>query len=293
MNFKFKGTGVAMVTPFLKNGEIDYKSLSNLINFLITEGVDYILLMGTTSESVCLTKKEKNEVVEFAKKEINGCVPIMLGLGGNNTSELLNSIEDTDFSGIDGILSVAPYYNKPNQTGLYEHFARISEKCPVNIVLYNVPGRTSVSITPETTVKLAKDFDNIVAVKEASGSIENMMQIIKNKPDNFYVLSGDDALALPLISVGGYGVISVAANAFPKEWAQMIRLGLEGSFDKALPIHYKYLNSIGLMFAEGNPTGVKAFMEQLGLLENKLRLPLVNASESLYKRISEEIKILR
>ncbi len=289
MEFKFKGTGVAMITPFLSNGDIDYKSLGLLIDFLIDSGLDYILVMGTTAESACLSANEKLEILEFSKKKINGRVPLMYGVGYNNTSIAIETIRNTDFKGIDGILCVTPYYNKPNQTGLYRHYAEISAVSPVDIVLYNVPGRTGVSLTPETTLKLANDFKNIVATKEASGNIDNMMKIIKDKPDGFHLLSGDDGVALPLISVGCQGVISVAANAFPAEWSEMIRLGLAGKFTEASKIHYKYLDSIDLMFAEGNPVGVKSFMTQLGLIENHLRLPLVPASDNLTEKIKTEL----
>ncbi len=293
MDFRFRGTGVAMVTPFLSSGEIDYKSLSNLINYLIDGKVEYILVMGTTSESACLSVEEKQMVLDFAKKEINSRVPLMYGVGNNNTLAALETIKNTDFTGVDGILSVTPYYNKPNQTGLYKHFAKIAEASPVPVVLYNVPGRTSVSLSPETTIKLAEDFKNIVGIKEASGDMNGIMKIIKNKPDDFYVISGDDALTLPLIAVGGEGVISVAANAFPQQLSEMVRMGLKGDFEKAKNIHYKFLDSIELMFAEGNPTGVKAFMNQLGLIGNYLRLPLVPASDNLMERIKNEIKIVR
>jgi len=289
MEFKFKGTGVAMITPFLSNGEIDYKSLGLLIDFLIDSGLEYILVMGTTAESACLSTEEKLEILEFSKKRIGGKVPLMYGIGYNNTSVSIETIKSTDFSGIDGILCVTPYYNKPNQTGLYRHYAEIAEASPVDIILYNVPGRTGVSLSPDTTLKLANDFKNIVATKEASGNLDNMMQIIKDKPEGFHLLSGDDGVALPLLSVGCQGVISVLANAFPAEWSEMIRLGLSGKFAQASKIHYKYLDSIGLMFEEGNPVGVKAFMTHLGLIENHLRLPLVQASEGLTEKIRKEL----
>ncbi len=283
----FTGTGVAMITPFDQNYNIDLTSLKKTINFIIENKVDYILLMGTTSEASCLTDAEKKQVVETAMKEINGRVPVMYGLGGNNTAEVLSKIKSTDFHGIDGILTVSPYYNKPNQEGLYRHFAEIAKACPIPVILYNVPGRTSVNITPETTLRLAHDFDNIVATKEASGSMDGIMKIIKDKPKDFTVISGDDGLTVPLISVGAEGVISVAANAFPKECSDMVRYAMSGDFQNASKIHYKLLDAVNLMFAEGNPTGVKAIMSELGIIENNLRLPLVSASNELLAKIKQ------
>lgn len=285
-----KGTGVAMVTPFDEYNRVDFKSLSKLINYLIDNGVDYILAMGTTAESACLSEDEKNKILEFTKIEIAGRVPIMYGIGGNNTAEVVEKIKSTDFSQVGGILSVAPYYNKPNQEGLYRHFAEISLASPVPVILYNVPGRTSVNILPETTLRLANGFENIVAIKEASGSMENIMQIIKNKPKDFTVISGDDALTVPLISVGVEGVISVVANAFPRECSDMVNFAIKGEFCRASEIHYKLLDSINLMFAEGNPVGVKAFLTELGIIKNYLRLPLVEATNVLIAKIQNEIK---
>lgn len=288
MKTNFSGTGVAMVTPFDKNNKVDYYSLSKLINYQVDNGIDYILLMGTTSEAACLTETEKKEVIDFSKKEIAGRIPVMLGLGGNNTAEVISKIKSTDFTGIDGILSVSPYYNKPNQEGLYRHFAEIAKTCPIPVVLYNVPGRTSVNILPHTTLRLAYDFQNIIATKEASGSMDNIMQIIKNKPEGFNVISGDDAISVPLISVGAAGVISVAANAYPKECSDMIKLAMNGNFKEASKIHYRLLDAIELMFAEGNPTGIKAFMSENDIIQNYLRLPLVQSSSNLLEKIKKE-----
>jgi 4-hydroxy-tetrahydrodipicolinate synthase len=286
---KFTGTGVAMITPFLTTGEVDYKSLSKIINHLISNNIDYILINGTTSESACLTSKERNEILNFSIKEINGRVPIMYGLGGNNTQAVINMFDEMDFSNIDGILCVSPYYNKPNQNGLYEHFAAIAKKSPVDIVLYNVPGRTGVNISLPTILNLVKDFKNITGIKEASGNMDFIMSLLKNKPDNFEVLSGDDALTMPMIALGAKGIISVLANAFPKDWSNMTNLSLQGNFKEALKIHNKYLDTINNMFAEGNPCGVKTYMYELGLIDNNLRLPLVKASENLYKIIKKDI----
>jgi 4-hydroxy-tetrahydrodipicolinate synthase len=285
----FTGTGVAMITPFSVDGIIDYVALRKHINFLINGGVDYIVVMGTTAESACLSQTEKTQILEFSKKEIAGRVPIMYGLGGNYTADVLEKIKTTDFSGVDGILTVAPYYNKPNQEGLYQHFAAIAKASPVPVILYNVPSRSGVSILPETTLRLAREFKNIVAVKEASGSMEAIMQIVKNKPADFTVISGDDGLTVPLISVGVEGVISVAANAFPKEWSDMVNFAMNGDFVSAAKIHYKLLDSVGLMFAEGSPTGVKYFLSEFGIIENYLRLPMIAESENLKGKIKAEI----
>lgn len=285
----FTGTGVAMVTPFKEDKSIDFNAFAKLINFQIDGGVDYLLVMGTTAESACLSQEEKNQVLEFAVKEIAGRVPIMYGLGSNNTSEVVEKVKTANLTGVDGILTVAPYYNKPNQEGLYQHFAAIAIASPLPIILYNVPGRTSVNISPEIVLRLANDFENIVAIKEACGSVEQIMNLIKDKPVDFTVISGDDALTLPLISVGVEGVISVLANAFPKEWSDMVRLAMNGEFEAANKIHYKLLYSVDLMFAEGNPAGVKYYLKEFGILEDNVRLPLVQASDYLKKEINADI----
>ena len=289
MKTNFIGTGVAMVTPFTEDKQIDFPAFAKLINDLIAGGVDYLLVMGTTAESATISEEEKQEILEFAKKEIDSRVPIMYGIGGNNTLDVINRIKSTNLDAVDGILCVAPYYNKPNQEGLYQHFAAIANICPIQLILYNVPGRTSVNILPETVIRLAKEFENITAIKEASGSIEQMMQIIQKKPVDFTVISGDDGLTLPLIAVGGEGVISVAANAFPKEMAQLVKLALNKDFENAKTIHYKLLDSISNMFAEGNPCGVKEYMAQQGRIKNKLRLPMVQASQKLSEKIKNDL----
>jgi 4-hydroxy-tetrahydrodipicolinate synthase len=289
MKTNFIGTGVAMVTPFTEDKQIDFPAFAKLINDLIAGGVDYLLVMGTTAESATISEEEKQEILEFAKKEIDSRVPIMYGIGGNNTLDVINRIKSTNLDAVDGILCVAPYYNKPNQEGLYQHFAAIANICPIQLILYNVPGRTSVNILPETVIRLAKEFENITAIKEASGSIEQMMQIIQKKPVDFTVISGDDGLTLPLIAVGGEGVISVAANAFPKEMAQLVKLALNKDFENAKTIHYKLLDSISNMFAEGNPCGVKEYMAQQGRIKNKLRLPMVPASQKLSEKIKNDL----
>jgi len=287
----FAGTGVAMVTPFDNDNRIDFASLSKVIKNLIDNGVDYLVLMGTTGEYPCVSEQEKIAVLEFTRKEVAGRIPIVYGIGGNNTSLVLEKIRTFDFSGIDAILSVTPSYNKPTQEGLYRHFSEIAAISPVPVILYNVPGRTSVNMLPKTTLRLAKEFKNIIGIKEASGNIESSMEIIKNKPEGFIVISGEDSLNLPLISIGAEGVISVVGNAFPKECSDLVSYAIKGEFNKALPIHYKLLDATHLMFEEGNPTGVKAFMSELGMIKNNLRLPLVPASEILMNKIKEEIKI--
>jgi 4-hydroxy-tetrahydrodipicolinate synthase len=290
MKNRFTGTGVAMVTPFDDNNQIDYTSLKKLIAYLIDNDVDYLVVMGTTAEYPCISEAEKAEILDFTKKEINGRIPIVYAIGGNNTTEVIRKISSMDYTGISGILSVTPAYNKPNQEGLYKHFSEISRVSPLPIILYNVPGRTSVNMLPKTILRLAHDFENIIAVKEASGNMENVMEIVKNKPVDFTVISGEDALNLPLISIGVEGVISVVGNAFPKECSEMVKLAINGDFINALPIHYKLLEAAHLMFEEGNPTGVKAFLSELGIIKNNLRLPLIPASKPLTEKIKNETK---
>lgn len=282
----FSGTGVALVTPFRKQETVDFTSLETLINRIIDGGVDYVVALGTTSEAATMTDRERSAVQEFIVETVGGRVPIMLGVGGNNTQSVVDSLNHISFDGVSGILSVAPYYNKPNQRGLMQHFRQIAEASPVPVVVYNVPGRTGVNIAAETTLQLAQEYSNIVAIKEASGNIAQVMEIIRNKPENFKVLSGDDALTLPMIALGAQGVISVAANALPKEMSNMVRFAMKGDLKKALPLHYKMLPLMNAMFEEGNPTGVKALLEIEGVITNHLRLPLVKATKPLYNKIS-------
>jgi 4-hydroxy-tetrahydrodipicolinate synthase len=288
MKTNFIGTGVAMVTPFCEDKSIDFKAFARLINHLITGGVDYLVVMGTTAESATLSQSEKDEILKFAKKEIAGRVPIMYGIGGNNTAEVVEKIKAANLEGVDGILSVAPYYNKPNQEGIYQHFAAIAVACPVQVILYNVPGRTGINIMPETVIRLAEDFENITAIKEACGSVDQIMKLISIKADDFTVISGDDGLTLPLIAVGAEGVISVAANAYPKEVSDMVRFAFNMKFNQAMKLHYKLLPSIGNMFAEGNPCGVKAYLTEMGIINNFLRLPMVTASDMLISKIKND-----
>ncbi len=291
MNKKITGTGVAIVTPFLGNGDIDFVGLQNLVESIIGGGVDFIVALGTTSEAVTLTHDEKKEVVGFVVKVVKSRVPIVIGMGGNNTSAVVNEIANTDFNGISAILSVAPYYNKPNQRGIYEHFKLIAQNCELPIILYNVPGRTSSNISADTAVKLARNFSNIIAVKEASGNLSQVMQIIKNKPDGFSVLSGDDALTFPMITLGAEGVISVVANAFPSDFSTMVSLALDNSIDEAAKIHYHLLDIIDLLFIDGNPAGIKAALEINGMIGNNLRLPMVPVAHDTYLKIAKELEI--
>lgn len=285
MEIDFKGTGVAIVTPFNEDKSIDYIGLSNLIEYLINGGVEFIVSMGTTGESAVLNKDEKNKIVAFTKNEINSRVPFIVGIGGNNTSNVVAQIKSTDFSGIDAILSVSPAYNKPTQEGIYQHFKAISQACPINIILYNVPGRTSSNMSARTTLSLANDFENIIAIKEASGDMEQIMQILRDRPANFKVLSGDDALTLPMLFMGAEGVISVQAMAQPKEFSEMVRQGLLGNIEKARALHYSQLEVIAHLFAEGNPAGVKACLKIKGVCEEHVRLPLTCISRKRYNQL--------
>lgn len=290
MKLRIKGTGVAMVTPFKKDKSIDYVGLEKLINYLIDEGVDFLVSMGTTGESAVLSIEEKRKVVGFTKEKINSRVPFVVGIGGNNTWEVVTTLETTNFEGIDAILSVSPAYNKPTQEGIYQHFKAISEACPIDIILYNVPGRTSSNMEANTTLRLAHKFKNIIAVKEASGNMEQIMTILRDKPTKFIVLSGDDALTLPMIYMGAEGVISVQAMAQPKEFSEMVMHGLEGKVNKANELHYPQLEIIDNLFAEGNPAGVKACLKIKGICEEHVRLPLVNISRERYKKLKSLLK---
>lgn len=282
---RFRGTGVAMVTPFKNDGTVDYKQLEKVTQHIIKGKCEYLVVLGTTGESVTLTKDEKKSVVKCVVESADKKVPIVIGHGGNNTQELLEGLNTFDFKGIDAILSVSPYYNKPTQEGIYQHYKAIAQNSPLPVILYNVPGRTSSNILAETTLRLAHDFKNIIAVKEASGNIEQMMKIIKDKPKDFLVISGDDALTLPLSACGGDGVISVVANAFPKDFSEMVRLSLKGDFAKAQKLHYKLLDIIALLFVDGNPAGVKCAMNILGICNDKVRLPLVDVTKATAEKL--------
>lgn len=286
MKNPFIGTGVALVTPFRKQETIDFSKLEALIKHIIDSGADYIVALGTTSEAATMTLTERHALQDFIVDTVNGRCPIMLGMGGNHTQAVLDSIASTNFDGIQGILSVAPYYNKPNQRGIAQHFKLIAEASPVPVVIYNVPGRTGVNIAPDTTLQLANECSNIIGIKEASGNIAQAMQIIRQKPEHFALISGDDALTYPLITLGASGVISVMANALPKEMSAMVKYALKGDVKKALPLHYKMLPLMNAIFDEGNPTGIKALLEIEGRLNNVLRLPLVKASKPLCNKLS-------
>jgi len=281
------GTGVALITPFNDDLSINHEALADIVNFNIENGTDYLVICGTTGESVTITKQEKKEVVKTVSNANNGRVPMVLGIGGNNTMQVAEEIKSTDLSEITAILSVSPYYSKPTQEGLYQHFKTISEASPVPIVLYNVPGRTAKNMEPETTLRLAQDFKNIVAVKEAGNNIAQYLQLLKNKPKDFMIISGDDDLVLGVVLAGGSGVISVIGQAFPKEFSKMIRLGLEGKSKEAYDIHFKLMEAIGLIFSENNPSGIKAVLEAKGFCQDTVRLPLVPATNDLKNQIKK------
>lgn len=287
---KLTGTGVALVTPFRNDDSIDFSSLKKLVEHVVTGGVEFLVVMGTTGENPVLSQQEQKTVLDYVIEVSEKKLPIVFGIGGNNTQAVVNTIKNTDFTNIDAILSATPYYNKPTQKGLYIHYKTIASACPVPIILYNVPGRTSVNLNAETTLKLANDFENITAVKEASGNFDQIMQIIKNKPDDFTVLSGDDTYTMPYIAMGIEGVISVTANAYPKEFSDMVRASLKYDFKTAQELHYKLLNLSNSLFLEGNPGGVKAALEILGITSKYVRLPLASVSKGTYKIIETFMK---
>jgi 4-hydroxy-tetrahydrodipicolinate synthase len=289
MKKKFQGTGVALVTPFHKYSTVDFASLEKIVEHTVGNGVDYLVVLGTTAESPTLSKDEKRAVVDFVVETVNKRVPIVQGIGGNNTQEIIDTIKSSSFEGIDAILSVCPYYNKPQQKGIYYHFKTIASVSPVPVILYNVPGRTGANISADTTVQLAKEFNNIVGIKEASGNFDQIMRILKDKPNDFLVISGDDALTLPLMSLGVEGVISVVANAFPSQFSKMVNLCLEGNFAEAAKIHFGLLEIINTLFEDGSPAGIKAALQILDLNQNNLRLPLVKANKSVYLQLTNLI----
>ncbi|MDB4655870.1 4-hydroxy-tetrahydrodipicolinate synthase [Flavobacteriales bacterium] len=278
---ELRGTGVAMVTPFDASGQIDYPALEKLTEHLIDGGVDYLVVMGTTGESVTLAKAEKQSVLDCVLETNARRLPVVLGVGGNNTADICTQLSSLDANGLSAILSVSPAYNKPTQDGIYAHFQAVSQASPLPIVLYNVPGRTASNMEAVTTLRLAKDFENIVAIKEASGNLDQCMQIIKNRPEKFLVISGDDNLSLPLIACGADGVISVVANALPKQFSSLIYNSLNGNFDEARSTHYKLVDIVNLLFKEGNPAGVKCVLKELGICEENVLLPIVQVSEKL------------
>lgn len=289
----FKGLGIALITPFCEDGSVDYKSLVRLMEYQLDNGADFLCILATTGETPCLTKDEKQKIKDLVVSTVNGRVPILMGCGGNNTAAVVEELKTGDFRGIDGVLSVCPYYNKPSQEGLYQHFKAIAAATSLPVVLYNVPGRTGVNLKAETTVRLARDCENIVAIKEASGSLEQVDEIIKNKPKDFAVISGDDALTFPMISCGAEGVISVIGNALPKEFSRMIRLEFKGEYEGARKIHHRFTELFSLLFVDGNPAGVKAMLHEMGFIENVLRLPLVPTRISTLQKMSEILKELK
>ena len=280
-----KGMGVALITPFKDDESIDFDALSKLIEYQIQNGIDYLVVLGTTAETPTLTEQEKNEVLSFVIERVKERVPIVLGLGGNNTRGIVERLKTESFQGVDAILSVVPYYNKPSQEGIYQHYKAIASATKLPVILYNVPGRTGVNMTAETTLRLAREFDNIVAIKEASGNITQMDDIIKNKPKDFMVISGDDGITFPLITLGAVGVISVIGNASPREFSRMVRLALEGDYANALLIHHKFTELFELLFVDGNPAGVKSILSSMGYIRNRLRLPLVPTRITTYEKI--------
>ncbi len=289
----FKGLGVALVTPFTIEGEVDYKALKRLVEYLIQNGADFLCILATTGETPCLSSDEKNQIKQLVIDVNRGRVPILIGCGGNNTRAVVEELKTTAMTGIDGILCVCPYSNKPSQEGLYQHFKAIAEASPLPVVLYNVPGRTGINMKSETTVRLANDCENIVDIKEASGSLEQVDEIIKNKPERFDVISGDDALTFSMVASGAAGSISVIGNALPREVSRMIRLEFKGEYEVARTIHHRFTELYSLLFVDGNPAGVKALLHEMGFIENVLRLPLVPTRITTLQKMTEILKTLK
>ena len=289
----FKGLGIALITPFKEDGSVDYDALIRLVDYQLNNGADFFCILATTGETPTLTREEKQKIKDLVVDYVQARVPILIGCGGNNTAAVVEELQTADFKGIDGILSVCPYYNKPSQEGLYQHFKAIAAATQLPVVLYNVPGRTDVNLQAATTVRLARDCQNIVAIKEASGNLEQVDEIIKNKPADFDVISGDDSLTFPMVSCGAVGVISVIGNALPKEFSRMIRLQMRGEYDPARTIHHRFTDLFSLLFVDGNPAGVKAMLSEMGFIQNVLRLPLVPMRINNMQRMSEILKELK
>lgn len=281
------GTGVALVTPFKKDFSVDTDALKAIVNFQIDNGIDYLVVLGTTGESATLSKTEKDLVIKTVIEANKGRLPLVLGVGSNNTAEVVAELKSGDFSDFVAILSVSPYYNKPTQEGIYQHFKAVAEASPIPVILYNVPGRTSSNMLPLTIIRLANDFKNVVAVKEAAGDIVQAMKLIQDKPKDFLVISGDDMITLPMVLAGGAGVISVIAEGFPKQFSEMVHLGLNKKVDEAYKLHYLLADSIDMIFEQGNPAGIKEVFKSLGLSENTVRLPLVNVDQDLANRLHD------
>lgn len=282
---KLQGMGVALITTFRHDKTIDFPALERLVEHQIASGIDFLVVLGTTAEAATLTKEERHQVQEFVKQKASGRVPLILGCGGNNTAALVDDLRHGDFSGYSAILSVVPYYNKPSQEGIYQHYSAVAQASPLPVLLYNVPGRTGVNMAAATTLRLAAEYPNIIGVKEASGNFVQMDEIIKHKDDGFMVISGDDGITFPLITLGAVGVISVIGNAFPKEFSRMVRLALDGDYAGARAIHHKFADLFKLMVVDGNPAGVKCLLNAMGYVENELRLPLVPTSAATRDKI--------
>lgn len=289
----FRGLGIALITPFTPDGEVDRKSLKRLVEYQLQNGADFLCILATTGETPCLSAEEKAEIKRLVVEVNNGRVPILMGCGGNNTRAVVQELKSADWSGIDGVLSVCPYYNKPSQEGLYQHFKAIAEASPLPVVLYNVPGRTGINLQAQTTLRLARDCENIIAIKEASGSLEQVDEIINNKPARFDVISGDDALTFSMVASGAAGVISVIGNALPKEFSRMIRLEFNGEYEPARKIHHRFQQLYSLLFVDGNPAGVKALLHEMGFIDNVLRLPLVPTRLTTLQKITTILKELK
>ncbi len=290
MKHAFRGTGVALATPFQNNGAIDYNALEKLVNHVIDGGVNYLVALGTTAETPTLSAEEKKNVLAFIIEKCAKRVPVVCGIGGNNTAEIISQLDEYDLDNVDGILSVAPYYNKPTQEGIYQHFKAIANATDKPIILYNVPGRTASNILPATALRLAREFDHIVAIKEASGNLSQCMELVQGKPEHFAILSGDDELGLPQIAIGMEGIISVVANCFPKDFTLMVNAALGGDYDHARHLHYTLLDGIRLLFVEGNPPGLKAVLSEMNICANNLRLPIVPVSNETAQKIRQYLK---
>jgi 4-hydroxy-tetrahydrodipicolinate synthase len=284
------GTGVALVTPFKKDFSVDTDALTRIVNFQIDNGINYLVILGTTAENATLSQEEKEVVIKTIVAANNKRLPLVLGVGGNNTHKIIEELKTRDFSDFVAILSVSPYYNKPTQEGIYQHFKAVSQASPVPVILYNVPGRTASNMLPSTVLRLANDFNNIVAIKEAAGDLVQAMKLIQNKPEGFHIISGDDMITLPMVLAGGSGVISVIGEGFPRQFSEMVRLGLEKNVDEAYKLHYQLADAIDMIFEQGNPAGIKEVFYTLGLSENIVRLPLVSVNDELAKRLSDFTK---
>lgn len=284
---KFTGLGIALITPFKEDESVDFDALGRLLDYQLQNGIDYLVVLGTTAETPTLTDDEKTNIIRFVQNKVKGSVPIVLGLGGNCTRTVVEKLKNDDFTGIDAILSVVPYYNKPSQEGIYQHYRAIAEASPVPVIMYNIPGRTGVNMQVDTTIRLAREFDKIIAIKEASGNMDQINDIIKRKPKDFMVISGDDGITYPLITMGAQGVISVIGNAFPKEFGRMVRLSLQGDYESARQIHQRFTDLFDLLFVDGNPAGAKCMLSLMGYIQNKLRLPLVPTRMVTYDKIRE------